>query len=45
MIKLVLILIFIPFIVTMASVFVTHGGGPFPLIEKAEHAEFYKALQ
>jgi hypothetical protein len=37
-IKIILIFILIPFILSMASVFVTHGGGPFPLIDKEEHA-------
>lgn len=29
----------------MASVFVTHGGGPMPLIHKEEHALMYKQFQ
>jgi aromatic ring-opening dioxygenase catalytic subunit (LigB family) len=29
----------------MASVFITHGGGPMPLIYKEEHALLYKQFQ
>jgi len=32
-------------IVAMASVFITHGGGPMPLIYKEEHALLYKQFQ
>ena len=29
----------------MASVFMTHGGGPMPLIYKEDHAVLYKQFQ
>ena len=35
----------LPKLLAMASVFVTHGGGPMPLIYKEEHALFYQQLQ
>jgi hypothetical protein len=34
-----------PQLFAMASVFITHGGGPMPLIYKEEHALLYKQFQ
>lgn len=29
----------------VGSIFVTHGGGPMPIIYKQEHAEMYKQFE
>jgi aromatic ring-opening dioxygenase catalytic subunit (LigB family) len=43
--SLILLSLFLPRIIRMASVFVTHGGGPMPLIYKEEHALLYQQFQ
>ena len=35
----------LPNLIAMASVFITHGGGPMPLIYKEDHVILYKQFQ
>lgn len=43
--RLVCLSLLLPKLIAMASVFVTHGGGPMPLLYKEEHALLYKQFQ
>lgn len=43
--RITLLSLLIPKIISMASVFVTHGGGPMPILYKEEHTLLYKQFQ